>query len=73
VHADRTGKAFPSESDIPQRYAHVSAYAQTRFDRLVSAPAPWLGSILALKGTGKEIWAGQDPDDYVRSLREPWS
>ena len=28
--------------------------------------------ILALFGPGKEIWADEDPDAYVRRLREEW-
>lgn len=27
-------------------------------------------SILALRGLGKDIWEGVDPDEYVRELRE---
>lgn len=29
-------------------------------------------SILALIGLGKHIWADEDPDEYVRRLREGW-
>lgn len=28
--------------------------------------------ILALRGLGKEIWKGVDPDKYVEELREGW-
>lgn len=28
--------------------------------------------ILALRGLGKEIWKGVDPDEYVAKLREGW-
>jgi hypothetical protein len=28
--------------------------------------------ILQMRGVGKEIWAGIDADEYVRSLRENW-
>ena len=28
--------------------------------------------VLSLSGLGKEIWAGIDPDHYVRQLREGW-
>jgi predicted CopG family antitoxin len=28
--------------------------------------------ILALRGLGKEIWKGVDPDEYVAQLREGW-
>ena len=29
-------------------------------------------SIMELRGLGKEIWAGVDPDQYVRELRKEW-
>ena len=28
--------------------------------------------ILKLRGLGKEIWKGVDPDEYVRRLRDNW-
>jgi hypothetical protein len=30
-------------------------------------------SILELKGLGKEIWEGVDPDSYVREERDAWN
>ena len=29
-------------------------------------------SIMELHGLGKELWAGVDPDAYVRELRDEW-
>ena len=29
-------------------------------------------SILELRGLGKEIWEGIDPDEYVRKERDAW-
>jgi antitoxin HicB len=28
--------------------------------------------LLQLRGSGKDLWAGEDPDEYVRRLREGW-
>jgi len=28
--------------------------------------------ILGLRGLGKEIWVGEEPDEYVRRLRKDW-
>jgi hypothetical protein len=36
------------------------------------AEAEPLRSILELRGLGKEIWAGVDPQRYVNALREEW-
>jgi hypothetical protein len=33
----------------------------------------WLGGISEMMAAGKDIFAGEDPDAYVRRLREPWS
>lgn len=29
-------------------------------------------SLLELRGLGREIWADENPDEYVRRLREEW-
>ncbi|HEV2687240.1 MAG TPA: hypothetical protein VGV35_01760 [Bryobacteraceae bacterium] len=33
----------------------------------------WLAGILQLRGLGKDLWKGEDPDEYVRRLRENWN
>ena len=38
----------------------------------VANPIPVTDPILALLGLGKEIWADEDADSYVRRLREGW-
>jgi hypothetical protein len=35
-------------------------------------PAAWLEGVLQMYGMGKEMWEGEDPDEYVRHLRESW-
>lgn len=30
-------------------------------------------SLLGLAGLGKEVWAGVDPKQYVRGLRDEWN
>ena len=32
----------------------------------------WLSGIFEMIGAGKEDFAGIDPDEYVRQLRDPW-
>lgn len=32
----------------------------------------WLRGIFEMIGTGKEVFADEDPDEYVRRLREGW-
>ncbi len=39
---------------------------------VVPTPVKTEHSILELRGLGKEIWEGIDPDEYVRKERESW-
>ena len=69
--ARRDSSFVPERAAIPTRYHalldwYASDYSQRRpaFDRAYS--------ILALRGTGKELWADEHADEYVRRLREDW-
>ena len=69
--ARRDSSFVPERSAIPARYHalldwYASDYSQRR---LAFDPAD---SILALRGTGKELWADEHADEYVRRLREDW-
>jgi len=37
-----------------------------------SVGRPKSRSILELRGLGKEIWEGNDPEEYVRQERDSW-
>lgn len=37
-----------------------------------AAEPRWLEGIFEMRGIGKELWRGEDPDEYVRKLREGW-
>jgi hypothetical protein len=71
-HVAREGsKTHPAIENLPEKYRDLldwyrkweASAANSRFD---SDP------ILGLVGAGKHLWAGEDPDEYVRSLREGW-
>jgi hypothetical protein len=73
IHPDRTGKIFPEPEDVPAKYRELIDWARKRYSKGTSVkPAPWLEGVLELFGSGKEIWKGEDPDEYVRKLREGW-
>jgi len=72
IHPKRAGaKSVPQKSDIPETYGPLIDWynrSQAGHRQKNSARDP----ILKLRGLGKEIWKGVDPDDYVRRLREGW-
>jgi hypothetical protein len=67
--ARRDSKIVPMREAIPSRYhALLDWYASD----YLSKPRDAADSILALRGTGKELWSDEHADDYVRRLREDW-
>lgn len=65
------GKVVPAREDIPSKYHYLLdwfalKFAPRRADLENSDP------ILGLRGLGSEIWKGENPDKYVRRLREGW-
>jgi hypothetical protein len=67
----RGGKTTPSRSGIPARYHSLLDWYERTF-----APQRRLGPeadpLLALRGSGRELWAKEHADQYVRRLREGW-
>lgn len=69
----RTGsKAVPRMGDVPERYRGLLEWYERTYinrDGLSAQSDP----ILGLRGLGKELRNDENPDDYVRRLRENWS
>lgn len=64
-------KTVPDRSDIPSDYAGLLDWYRnwnkdTVSDRIKNDP------LLALRGSGKHIWADEHADEYIRRLREGW-
>lgn len=64
-------KIVPSRADIPSEYAGLLDWyrtwsQQSAKDRIKNDP------LLALRGSGKELWADEHADEYVRRLRKGW-
>jgi hypothetical protein len=64
-------KTIPAREDIPANYWNlVDWYREwnrdNEGDRIKNDP------LLALRGSGKHIWADEHADDYIRRLREGW-
>ncbi len=71
-HPEREGgKITPKREDLPYGYTGLLDWynnwsAQARTNALHQDP------LLALQGSGKDIWADEPADQYVRRLREGW-
>lgn len=72
VHPERTGKMWPEAKDVPERYRESIEWAKRRHGTGGPKAKRWLDGIFALRGMGKALWRGEDPDEYVRKLREDW-
>lgn len=64
-------KAVPSRDAIPSRYHALLDWYETAYTPAHAVPHR-LDALLDLSGLGREVWAGVDPDEYVRALREGW-
>jgi hypothetical protein len=71
-HPAREGaKTVPAREDIPQKYASLLDWYRNWNqdnveDRIKNDP------LLALVGDGRELWADEHADEYVRRIREGW-
>lgn len=69
--ARESAKTVPDRENIPDEYAPLldwyRAWDQGSVeDRIKNDP------LLALRGSGKHIWADEHADEYIRRLREGW-
>jgi hypothetical protein len=65
------GKVTPNRDDLPPAYRPLLDWYRTVYARDRSERHP-LDALLALAGSGRELWADEPADDYVRRLREGW-
>jgi hypothetical protein len=72
VDPRRNGKLWPLLDEIPERYHDLVKWAKKRYESDTEKPPRWLDGLFKLRGLGREIWEGVDPDKYVRELREGW-
>jgi hypothetical protein len=71
-HPDRRrAKSVPSRDEIPAEYHELIDWYEAKYSPRRSSTAKQ-DPLLALAGSGKEVWAGEGADKYVRRLREGW-
>jgi hypothetical protein len=71
-HPDREGaKVTPNREDIPHGYNGLLSWYRD-WSSLATSNSSKEDPLLALRGSGKHLWADEHGDDYVRRLREGW-
>jgi hypothetical protein len=65
------GKIVPLGEGLPERYKGLLNWYQKWSTGLAGDPIA-ADPLLALRGSGKRLWADEHADDYVRRLREGW-
>jgi len=73
-HPNREGaKMVPDRDELPPEYRYLLDWYYSEYvPRTRGSGGGPADPILDLRGLGKEIWAGEDADEYVRRLREGW-
>src|ERR1700722_459424 len=71
-HAQREGaKITPKREDLPFGYNGLLGWYRD-WSSVSHANASKEDPLLALRGSGKHLWAEEHADDYVRRLRDGW-
>src|SRR5207302_2822196 len=71
-HPLRKGKITPHRDELPERYHYLVDWYEEKYCNKEVSVREEDDPILQMAGVGKEIWAGVDADEYVRSLRSNW-
>lgn len=72
-HPSRTGKTKPEREELPELYHELLDWYEKSYCA-GGANVRTVGKdpFLAMRGVGRDIWAGVNPDAYVESLRADW-
>jgi hypothetical protein len=71
-HAEREGaKITPERENLPWGYSGLLSWYHD-WSSAWRSEASKQDPLLALRGSGKHLWAEEHADDYVRRLREGW-
>lgn len=71
-HPEREGaKIVPAREDLPYGYSDLLNW-YTDWSSAAANNSSGEDPLLSLRGSGKQVWADEHADDYVRRLREGW-
>jgi len=69
-HAQREGKKIVPD-ELPPTYTDLLTWYR-QWSAQASRNSMQTDRLVALRGSGKHLWADEHADDYVRRLRESW-
>jgi len=64
-------KATPEPEDLPTEYRELLNWYR-EWSEHSAANSAETDPLLALRGSGKQIWADEHADEYVNRLRDGW-
>jgi hypothetical protein len=71
-HPQREGsKTMPSGQNIPEKYRPLLKW-YADWSKLHANKKGRFDALLALRGSGRDLWADEHADEYVNRLREGW-
>ncbi len=68
----RTGKFKPRRDQVPECCHELLDWYEREYCQRALASLAEPDLLDELRGSGREIWRDEDPDEYVRRLREDW-
>ncbi len=74
IHPDRLGaKIAPEREDLPERYRRLLDWYYGEYQKHETAgDSEAADPLLALRGSGADLWTDETPDEYVERLRSEW-
>lgn len=71
-HSEREGgKIIPQREDMPSEYTDLLIWYED-WSQSAIGRSTQEDPLLALRGSGKDLWANEHADEYVQRLREGW-
>ena len=64
-------KTIPAVAEIPERYRPLLQWHREWCKGQSRSPSRF-AALLELEGSGKDLWADENGDDYINRLREEW-
>jgi hypothetical protein len=61
---------LPDRAELPEECAHLVDWYEGKYSGEVLEKES--DPLLVLRGSGRELWANEHADDYVKRLREGW-